>query len=146
MYAIRPGAAGNISLDAGGPHNRFIAWSNTGIGSYQPSPIVVGDHYYTLLDRGFLTCHDARTGREVYGRRRISAESSGFTASPWSYNGRLVALSEDGDTFVIQTGPEFKILGRNSLDEMSMATPAVANGSLIVRTANTLYRFMERRG
>ena len=39
---------------------------------------------------------------------------------------------------------EFKLLGKNSLDEMSMATPAVANGSLIIRTANTLYRFMAR--
>jgi outer membrane protein assembly factor BamB len=141
VYAIRPGAAGDISLRAGETSNRFIAWSNTQISSYQPSPIVVGDYYYTLLDRGFLTCHDARTGREIYGRQRISAESSGFSASPWSYNGRIFALSEDGDTFVIQAGPEFKILGRNPLDEMSMATPAVANGSLIIRTANTLYRF-----
>jgi outer membrane protein assembly factor BamB len=144
VYAIRPGAAGDISLEAGETHNRFIAWSSTQISSYQPSPIVIGDYYYTLLDRGFLTCHDARTGREIYGRQRISADSSGFSASPWSYNGRIFALSEDGDTFVIQAGPEFKILGRNSLDEMSMATPAVANGSLIIRTANTLYRFMER--
>ena len=145
VYAIRPGAAGDISLQHGESDNRFIAWSNTRISSYQPSPIIVGDYYYTLLDRGFLTCHDARTGKEIYGRQRISAESSGFSASPWSYNGRIFALSEDGDTFVIQAGPEFKILGKNSLDEMSMATPAVANGSLIVRTANTLYRIEERR-
>ena len=144
VYAIRPGAAGDISLKAGETRSEFIAWSNTQISSYQPSPIVVGDYYYTLLDRGFLTCHDARTGKEIYGRQRISAESSGFSASPWSYNGRIFALSEDGDTFVIQAGPEFKILGKNSLDEMSMATPAVADGSLILRTANTLYRFMQR--
>ena len=144
VYAIRPGASGDISLKAGETRNEFIAWSNTQISSYQPSPIIVGDYYYTLLDRGFLTCHDARTGREVYGRQRISAESSGFSASPWSYNGRIFALSEDGDTFVIQAGPEFKILGKNSLDEMSMATPAVADGSLILRTANTLFRLMQR--
>jgi outer membrane protein assembly factor BamB len=143
VYAVRPGASGDISLSAGESSNRFIAWSNMQISSYQPSPIVVGDYYYTLLDRGFLTCHDAKTGREIYGRQRISAESSGFSASPWSYNGRIFAMSEDGDTFVIQAGPEFKILGKNSLDEMSMATPAVANGSLIVRTANTLYRLMD---
>jgi outer membrane protein assembly factor BamB len=144
VYAVRPGASGDISLAAGESQSRFIAWSHMQLSAYQPSPIVVGDYYYTLLDRGFLTCHDARTGREIYGRQRISAESSGFSASPWSYNGRIFALSEDGDTFVIQAGPEFKILGKNSLEEMSMATPAVANGSLIIRTANTLYRFMER--
>ncbi|MBM3770794.1 MAG: serine/threonine protein kinase [Acidimicrobiia bacterium] len=140
VYAVRPGATGDISLKPGERQNDYIAWSHPQTSSYQPSPIVVGDYYYTLLDRGFLTCHDARTGREIYGRQRISAESSGFTASPWSYNGKIFALSEDGDTFVIQAGPEFKLLGKNSLDEMSMATPAVANESLILRTANTLYR------
>ena len=144
VYAVRPGASGDISLRSGETENRFIAWSHAQVSSYQPSPIVGGDYYYTLLDRGFLTCHDARTGREIYGRQRISADSSGFTASLWSYNDRIFALSEDGDTFVIQAGPEFKILGRNPLDEMSMASPAVANGSLIMRTANTLYRFMAR--
>jgi len=142
-YAIRPGASGDISLKEGETSNKFIVWAHTNIGSYQPSPIVVGDYYYTLLDRGFMTCHHAKTGEQIYGRRRISAESTGFTASPWSYNGKIFALSEDGDTFVIQAGPEFKILGKNPLDEMSMATPAVANGSLIIRTANKLYRVTE---
>ena len=40
----------------------------------------------------------------------------------------------------MQAGPEFKVLGRNSLDEMTLATPAIANGSLIIRTATKLYR------
>ena len=49
-------------------------------------------------------------------------------------------MSEDGDTYVIQAGPEFKVLGKNSLNEMTLATPAVARGSLIIRTASKLYR------
>ena len=61
-------------------------------------------------------------------------DATGFTASPWAYNGKIFALSEDGDTYVMQAGPEFKVLGKNSLDEMTLATPAVANGSLIIRT------------
>jgi len=97
-------------------------------------------HYYTLLDRGFLLCHDARTGEQVYGRQRISAESSGFTASPWAYNGKIFLLSEDGDTFVVQAGREFKLLGKNSIAEMSMATPAIVRGSVILRTQSSLYR------
>jgi hypothetical protein len=48
---------------------------------------------------------------------------------------RFFALSEDGDTFVIRAGDEFKVEGKNSLDEMCMATPAIARGSLIIRTA-----------
>ena len=137
MLAIDPrGASGDVT-------DTHVKWTSGKKAPMTVSPIVVGDYYYTLLDRGFLTCHDARTGKEIYGSRRISAESSGFSASPWSYNGLIFALSEDGDTFVIQAGPEFKLLGKNALDEMSMATPAVANGSLILRTANTLYRLEE---
>jgi hypothetical protein len=48
-------------------------------------------------------------------------------------------LSEDGETFVIQAGKEFKVLGRNALDEMCLATPAVAGGSLFVRTQTKVY-------
>ena len=54
-------------------------------------------------------------------------------------------MSEDGDTYVIQAGPEFKVLGKNSLNEMTLATPAVARGSLFIRTASKLYRFTEER-
>jgi outer membrane protein assembly factor BamB len=139
-YAIRPGASGDISLKPGETSNAFIAWLQPTVGPYNPSSLVYRGHYYTLLDRGFLTSHDARTGAEVYGRQRITAEASGFTASPWAYNGRIFALSEDGDTFVVQAGPEFRVLGRNSLGEMTLATPAVVRGNLLIRTASKLYR------
>jgi outer membrane protein assembly factor BamB len=139
-FAIKPGAAGDISLKAEETSNQFIVWSNPTLAPAYPSPLVVGDQYYTLMDRGFLTANDARTGREIYGRQRIATDAGTFTASPWSYNGKIFAVSEDGDTFVMQTGPEFKVLGRNSLGEMTLASPAVANGSLILRTATKLYR------
>jgi outer membrane protein assembly factor BamB len=140
VYALRPGASGDITPKAGAPPDAHIVWSSQTLGSFHPSPLIVGSHYFTLLDRGFLTANDARTGAEIYGRQRVSADSSAFTASPWAYNGKIFALSEDGDTFVIQAGPEFKVLGKNSLNEMSLATPAVASGSLIMRTASKLYR------
>jgi hypothetical protein len=139
-FAIKPGASGDISLNKGESSNGFVAWFHPQAGPYNPSPIVYGDVYYTLLDRGFLTAHDARTGKEIYGKVRLSEASTAFTASPWAYNGKLFALSEDGDTFVIQAGAEYKLLGKNTLDEMCMATPAIANGSLILRTATSLYR------
>jgi hypothetical protein len=53
-------------------------------------------------------------------------------------------LSEDGDTFVIQAGPAFKLLGKNSLNEMALATPAVVRGSLLVRTQSKLYRIAKQ--
>jgi outer membrane protein assembly factor BamB len=67
-------------------------------------------------------------------------DATGFTASPWAYNGKIFALSEDGDTYVMQAGPEFKVLGKNTLGELSLATPAVSNGGLFIRTASALYR------
>ena len=81
----------------------------------------------------------------MYDRKRITA-GTGFTASPWAYNGNIFALSEDGDTFVIKAGSEFEILRTNSLDDFSMATPAIARGSLIIRTASKLYRITEGGG
>ena len=143
-YAIRPGAKGDISLKGSETNNAYIAWSNPTLASAYPSPLIVGDQYYTLMDRGFLTSNDPRTGREIYGRQRIAADSGTFTASPWAYNGKIFAISEDGDTFVMQAGSDFKLLRKNPLDEMTLATPAIANGSLFVRTATKLYRITKR--
>ncbi len=72
-----------------------------------------GDYLYTLYDRGFLTCHDAKTGEEVYGKQRFSPRGS-FTASPLAFNGHLFFLSEDGLTYVVKAGPEFEIVEQKS--------------------------------
>ncbi len=140
VYAIRPGASGDITLAKDQTTGEFIAWHLPQGGPYNPSPLVYGDYYYTLYDRGFITCHDARTGREIYAKVRIDPETSAFTASPWAYNGRIFALSEEGDTYVIQAGPDYKLLGKNRLNEFSMATPAIARDSVLLRTDSHLYR------
>jgi len=144
VYAVRPGAMGDISLKPGETSNQYITWYQPTLGTYQTSALVYGDYYYTLLDRGFLLCHDAKTGKQIYGRQRITQEVTGFTASPWAYNGKIFLLSEDGDTYVVQAGPEFKVLGKNSLNEMSLASPAVARGSVIIRTQSNLYRIARK--
>jgi len=158
VYAIQPGAAGDISvyrevasgLGEGFPGTRsysqddHVVWSYPLLGTYNTTALVYGDTYYTLLDRGFLTAHDAATGEEIYGRRRLEI-GNGFTASPWGYNGKIFLLSEDGDTFVVKAGPDFEILHKNSLNEMSLSTPAIANGSVILRTQSKLYRIAKSR-
>jgi outer membrane protein assembly factor BamB len=139
VYAIRPGGRGDISLKGGKSTNESIVWYQAQAGSYHPTPIVAGEHLYVLYDRGFLACYEAKTGKEVYGKKRIAGGASAFTASPWAYDDKIFCLSEDGETFVIQAGKEFKVLGRNALDEMCLATPAVAGGSLFVRTQTKVY-------
>ena len=141
-YTIRPGASGDISLGDSESSNEFIVWSRPQGGSYIPSPVIYDGYLYTLFDRGFFTSHDARTGEEVYGQQRIQVGAA-FTASPWAYDGKIFGLSEDGDTYVMRAGPTFEVIGRNSLGEFSMATPAIAHGSLFVRTASKLYRITE---
>ena len=145
VLAIRPGASGDISLRPGETSNAFVAWYQPQGASYMNSSLVYGDYHYTLLTQGFLLCHDARTGKLVYNRQRIDFNSTGFTASLWAYNGKIWAISEEGDTYAIQPGPEFKVLAKNPLNQMVMATPAIVRGSLFVRTATHLIRIAKAR-
>ena len=94
----------------------------------------------TCTSLGLLQCNDAQTGRPIYGRQRIAVGAATFTASPWAYNGKIFALNEEGNTYVIQAGPEFKVLGKNALGEMALATPAVVRSSVIIRTVSALWR------
>jgi len=147
VFAVKPGAAGDISLKAGETNNEFIAWYQPTAAPYNPSPLGYGDYFYVLFDFGFLSCHDARTGRQIYEKQRIRTEgTTSFTASPWAANGKIFALSEDGDTFVFQGGPDYKLLRQNSLDEMCMATPAIAGDRLLIRTLTRLYCFRKGSG
>ncbi|NQT40455.1 MAG: hypothetical protein HQ581_23375 [Planctomycetes bacterium] len=140
LFAIRPGAVGDISLEADQTDSESIAWCQKRAGPYNPSPIVYGDYLYVLYDMGLFACFNAVTGEEVYGKRRIGPGARAFTASPWAYDGKIFCLSEDGDTFVIRAGPEFELLGKNTLGELSMATPAIARNGLVIRTESHVLR------
>jgi outer membrane protein assembly factor BamB len=140
IYAVRPGASGDLSPKKGTPPSEHLAWYHEFGGPYNPSPIAYGDHLYILYDRGMVSCYDARTGKPVYEQQRLADDARAFTASPWANDGKLFFLSEDGDTFVVQAGPEYKVLSRNALGEMCMATPAALRGSILIRTLTRLYR------
>jgi len=140
LFAIHPGARGDITLKDDQNSNQYIAWCQKQGGPYNPTPVVYGDYLYVLYDRGTLSCYDARKGHEIYSKKRIAVGANAFTASPWANDGKIFCLSEDGETFVIQAGREFKVLASNKLNEMCMATPAAVRGSLIIRTISKLYR------
>jgi outer membrane protein assembly factor BamB len=137
-FAIRPGASGDITPTGDYADSEFIEWYQPTSSAYNTSQIVYGDYLYTVYDQGFMTCHDAKTGKEVYGKRRFSPAGS-FTASPWAYDGKVFCLSEDGLTYVIKAGKEFEILHTNPLEELCIATPSVADGCLLIRTLTKLY-------
>jgi len=77
-------------------------------------------------------------GEKPRRRQRIEAGAT-FTSSPWAYNGKVFLLSEDGNTYVIEAGPKYRLIGKNVLDEMTLASPAVAGGRLLIRTSSNLY-------
>jgi outer membrane protein assembly factor BamB len=145
LYAIRPGASGDISLKAGENGNEWIAWSEPKGAGIHPSFLISGDRLYSVFDAGFLTCHDAKTGKILYNRQRIETGGGRFYASPWSYQGKVFMLNEDGKTYVIEDGPKYKLLHTCALDEPAWATPAISRGSLFVRTYSKLYRIEQSK-
>jgi outer membrane protein assembly factor BamB len=140
IYAVKAGASGDITPKDEQDIGEYIAWYHKFAGPYNPSPIVYGDYFYVLYDRGTVNCYDRRTGQVIYEGQQLASDARAFTVSPWANHGKLFFLSEDGDTFVVQAGREFKVLGRNALNEMCMATPATLRGSIVIRTLTKLYR------
>lgn len=144
LYAVRPGAAGDISLKGSETSNEWIAWSLQRASSIHPCYLISGERLFVLYDAGLLACFHAKTGEVVFPRKRLDTGGGRFYASPWAYDGKIFLLNEDGTTWVVDDGPEFNVVRKNVLDDPAWATPAVARGSLFVRTYSGLYRFQDR--
>jgi outer membrane protein assembly factor BamB len=142
MFVVKPGASGDISLktDASERSNEFVVWSDPKGGTYSPTPVAYDGGVYVLNEVGILTRFDAKTGKQSYKTRLASGGGSGaFTSSPWAYNGAIFCLDEEGTTYVVKAGEKFEVLRVNSLDEMALATPAMAGERLLLRTESKLY-------
>ena len=144
LFAIRPGASGDISLGKDETSNAFIVWSQARGGTYLPSPVAYNGGLYVLTETGILSRFETRTGKMTY-RTRIDPAAAAFTTSPWVYNDKLFCLSEEGQTFVIATGENFRLLHVNELDDMALASPALVGERLLIRTEKRLYSIRRRR-
>lgn len=142
IYAIRPGANGDITLKDGTESSAFIAWSKKRGGPYMPTPVVYGDLLYTCSNQGVLTAYNAKTGERVY-QERLGGKGGAFTASPVASDGKIYLASEDGDVFVVKAGPKYELLATNTVGEVMMATPAISDGMVIVRGIKHLFAFGE---
>jgi outer membrane protein assembly factor BamB len=139
LFAVRPGASGDISLKKDETANEFVVWYQPRASAYTSSPLVFGGKVYAVNDTGIMAVFDAKTGREIY-KARVGGVGNTFSASPWAYGGKVFCLSEEGDTFVLNPGDTYDEVAKNSLGEMAFATPAVTRGGLFLRTATALYR------
>jgi outer membrane protein assembly factor BamB len=138
VFAVRPGARGDLTLPKGEDHSSQVAWSKTGRGSYMPTPLAYRGLLYVLANNGVLDAYDPVTGKEIY-RQRLPLVGSGYSASPIAADGKIYLSNEDGDMLVIEAGPVFKLVATNTMGETLMATPALSEGVMYVRAASTLF-------
>ena len=137
VYAVKAGASGDISLAKGETRSDSIAWSNDREGTYIPTPLLYRDILYTLNSNGILTAYNSATGERLY-RARVGGGGA-FAASPIAADGRLYFANEDGDVFVVKAGSEYVELGKYPMNEVIMATPAISDGVILIRTLGHLY-------
>jgi outer membrane protein assembly factor BamB len=137
IFVVRPGARGDVTLPPGKTSSDAVAWSRTGRGSYMPTPLIYQGLLYVLGNNGVFDAYNLTTGEEVY-RQRLAAVGNGFSASPVAADGKIYLSNEDGDILVVAAGPEFKQVATNSMGELLMATPALSEGVMFVRTARSL--------
>jgi outer membrane protein assembly factor BamB len=137
IFVIRPGAHGDLTLPNGRSTSDSVVWSRTGRGPYMPTPLIYQGLLYVLANNGVFDAYNLRTGDEIY-RQRLDPVGSGFSASPIATDGKIYLSSEDGEMFVIAAGREFKQLALNSMGELLMATPALSEGVMYVRSAESL--------
>ncbi|PYJ06876.1 MAG: serine/threonine protein kinase [Verrucomicrobia bacterium] len=131
VMAIRPG-----------PDTGEVAWTLTRGAPNTPSPLLAGDELYIVSDAGVASCVDARTGK-VHWQERVGGN---YSASPVYADGKIYLQSEEGKGVVLKAGKEFHKLAENSLEEKSLASYAVGDGTLYIRTAEHLYCIGKSRG
>jgi outer membrane protein assembly factor BamB len=138
IYAVVPGASGDISPKDGGSGTN-LAWETKKGGPYLPTPIVYGPLLYVCTNQGILTAYEARTGKQVY-KHRLGGPG-GYTASPVAADGRIYFTCEDGEVRVVKAGPEFELLAVNPVGEPCLATPAISDGMFFLRSRGTVFAF-----
>src|SRR5262249_24276855 len=137
IFVVRADARGDITPPAGKTSGGGLVWSRTGRGSYMPTPLVYQGILYVLANNGVFDAYDLATGAEVY-RQRLATVGNGFSASPVAAEGRIYLYSEDGSMLVVEAGRAFRQVAVNAMGELVMATPALSNGVMYVRTAKSL--------
>jgi outer membrane protein assembly factor BamB len=130
IMAIKPGGRGDVT-------NSHVVWRYTGAAPYNASPLVVGAYLYAVRNGGVIVCLDAKTGAQKF-LERLPAQGS-YYASPVYADGRIYTLSEDGEVTALAPKPELQVLGTSKIGERCMASPAVSDGRIIVRSDKTLY-------
>jgi outer membrane protein assembly factor BamB len=144
IFVVRPEARGDLTLPEGKTTSDAIVWSRTGRGSYMPTPLAYDGILYVLANNGTFDAYNLKTGAELY-RQRLPTIGSGFSASPVAADGKIYLSNEDGEMLVVAAGEKFNHLATNSIGELLMATPALSDGVLYVRSSASLFAIGRKR-
>ncbi len=131
--AVRPDGRGDLSESR-------VLWRHTRGLPYVPTALYYEGRLFMVKNGGLASCFEARTGRVLYQEERLGALGD-YYASPVAAGGKIVAISQPGVAVVLRSSESLEVLARNPLGETVMATPALADGHLYVRTAGHLYAF-----
>jgi len=125
--AVRTGGSGEISKTQ-------VVWRVPTGGPYISSLVYYDGLIYMATELGIVTCIDAKTGELVW-RERLGGF---YSASPVAGDGKIYLVSETGETLVLRAGRKPEVLARNGLGEQCIASPAISNGQLFIRTDRNL--------
>jgi outer membrane protein assembly factor BamB len=126
-FAVKPGGAGDVNKS-------HLVWEVKAGAPYVSSILYYNGLLYMANERGVVTCADAANGKSLW-RERFGGV---FSASPVGAEGRVYRVNEHGETFVLAATRELKILERNKLDERILASPAISDGRIFLRSGNHL--------
>ncbi len=150
IYVVQPNAKGDLSdtnsTDADSPKDsdaESIVWSSGKGGCYMSTPVVYGDHLYLGNSNGIVRCFHAKTGERVFEKRL--GRGAGVISSLIAGDGKVFCPSENGIVYVLAAGDELKIVSQNQMGEPVLATPAISEGVIFVRTTNRLVAIGEDR-
>jgi outer membrane protein assembly factor BamB/protein tyrosine phosphatase (PTP) superfamily phosphohydrolase (DUF442 family) len=138
IFVVKAGARGDLSLPKGQTSSDTVVWSRTGRGSYMPTPLIYNGILYVLANNGTFDAYNLKTGEEIY-RQRLPLVGSGFSASPIASDGKIYLSNEDGEILVVSAGEKFNHISTNSMGELLMATPALSDGVMYVRSAESIF-------
>ena len=132
FLAFKAGGSGDISTS-------HLAWKWTDKGAPDvPTPVSDGERLYMADDQGAITCVNAKTGEKIYGPEQTGIGRT--SGSPILADGKIYLTSESAETVVVQAGPVFKQIAKNTLDgSYTLCTPAFVDGEIILRTGTHLY-------
>jgi len=103
-----------------------------------PTPLIYNGILYVLANNGTFDAYNLKTGDEIY-RQRLATVGSGFSASPVASDGKIYLSNEDGEILVVSAGEKFNSIATNSMGELLMATPALSDGVMYVRSSGSLF-------